>query len=357
MKAIERNISRHENGTFYFVARRGGRLTVRSLKTDNLEEARRKIRELGINGLTAAREPAVPMLAGVAESAPAAVAAPVVSLAAAIAEHDRGLVLLSAGAREMAARGKRVILQFASGWDFSPIEIWQKYRETGVERQGKELTSAANHLLWYMRKFIPWAVGRGFLKAEALEELKKLKKLQTNSRRIRVPSEETVDEFLKMVSSEDQDGGEFLRFLACTGLRLRGATGLTWRDVDLAASQIVVRQKGGKEKVLPIGPEAVEILERRRKLPRPFGLDQKALEKLERKMKRFAKGFEIDLTMFHAFRHYFASRCLMAGLTVQEVATLLGHSDGGVLVLKTYGHICGAHLRNAVAGLRLARAA
>lgn|GEM_PF-4842241 len=44
----------------------------------------------------------------------------------------------------------------------------------------------------------------------------------------------------------------------------------------------------------------------------------------------------------------------MAGLTVQEVATLLGHSDGGVLVLRTYGHICGEHLRKAVAGLRLA---
>ena len=43
----------------------------------------------------------------------------------------------------------------------------------------------------------------------------------------------------------------------------------------------------------------------------------------------------------------------MDGLTVQEVAKLLGHSDGGVLVLKTYGHICGEHLRNAVLRLRL----
>lgn len=348
MKAVEKNISRHENGILYFVARRKRKLVVRSLGTKSLEEARSRIRELGIKGLMAAREPAVPLLGAIFSSLPEA-----------IAEHDRGLVLLSAGSREMAARGKRVMLRFATGWDFSPVEIWKKYRETGIERQGKELTSAANHLLWYMRKFIPWAVRRGFLPTEILEEMKKLKKVPTNPRRIRVPSEETLDEFLKMISSEDPDGGEFLRFLAVTGLRLRGATGLVWRDVDLGALQIVVRQKGGKEKVIPIGPEAAEILERRRKLklPGPFGLDQKALEKLERRMKRFAMGFEIDLTMFHAFRHYFASRCMMSGLTVQEVATLLGHSDGGVLVLKTYGHICGAHLRNAVAGLRLARAA
>lgn len=45
MKAVEKNISRHENGTLYFVARRGGKLTWRSLRTKNLEQARRLVRE------------------------------------------------------------------------------------------------------------------------------------------------------------------------------------------------------------------------------------------------------------------------------------------------------------------------
>ncbi len=78
-----------------------------------------------------------------------------------------------------------------------------------------------------------------------------------------------------------------------------------------------------------------------------------AVDLLERVMKRFAKGFEIDLTFFHAFRHYFASRCLLSGFTVQEVAKLLGHSDNGVLALKTYGHICSDHMKARLAGLRL----
>ena len=111
--------------------------------------------------------------------------------------------------------------------------------------------------------------------------------------------------------------------------------------------------KRGKIKVFPMTPEAIAVLQSRRERSRPWQMDINAIERLERKMKRFAKGFDIDLNTFHSFRHYFASRCLMAGLTVQEVATLLGHSDGGVLVLKTYGHICGLHLRNAVSGLRL----
>jgi integrase/recombinase XerC len=156
-----------------------------------------------------------------------------------------------------------------------------------------------------------------------------------------------------MVATEDADGAAFLRFLAATGLRRGGACGLTWRQIDFAAGTMEVRQKGGRFRVIPLSSEALEILRGRQHLPRPWPLGIKELEVLERKMKPFAKGLELDLTTYHSFRHYFASRALMAGLTVQEVSDLLGHSDGGVLVLQTYGHICGARLKNAVARLRV----
>ena len=72
---------------------------------------------------------------------------------------------------------------------------------------------------------------------------------------------------------------------------------------------------------------------------RPWGFDDAEISKLTRRMKRFAKGFDLDLRFYHAFRHYFESKGLMAKLTVQEVADLLGHSDNGQLVLRTYGHL------------------
>ena len=351
MKSIEKNISKHENGTFYFVARKKGKLTVKSLQTKDLAEARRKIREMGTLALTAAREPgpplacrSVPLLTATVEVKPTA---PAMSLAEALAAHDSGLVLLSVGTREMAARGRRAIARFATGWaDFEPVRIWSEYRATGIDRQVKELGSAANHLRWYLLKFVPWASKRGFLGEEALESLAKIPRLKVNPRRIRVPSAAVVGEFLAMVESEDADGGAYLR--------RSGAADLAWSDIDFAEGTMAVTQKGGRKKVIPMTPEAVAVLRGRHGLPRPCAMDIKAIERLERRMKRFATGLGIDLTTFHAFRHYFASRCLLAGLTVQEVATLLGHSDGGVLVLQTYGHICGAHLRQAVAGLRLA---
>ena len=362
MKTIENepNISRHENGNLYFVARKGGKLIVKSLKTADLPEARRKIREMGTAALTARREPEppavvqpVPLPVAVVETKPKA---PMMSLAEALAEHRRGLVLLSKGTEEMAERGCKAIEDFAAtGWEmFSPVKIWTDYRKTGIARQGFLLGSAANHLRWYMLKFVPWAVKRGLLGQDALESLAEIPRLKVNSRQIRVPTVAEVAEFLAMVESEDPEGGAFLRFLTVTGLRLSGALNLEWSDIDLGQGSMAIIQKGGAKKVIPMTPEAIELVTDRRGRRKPCPLDIKALERLERRMKRFAKGLDLDLKTFHSFRHYFASRCLLSGMTVQEVAKLLGHSDQGQLVLKTYGHLCGEHLRQAVAKIRLA---
>ena len=201
MKIIEKNIGRHENGNLYFVSRRKGKLTRQSLGTKDLKEARRKIRELGTLVLTSAREPAVPLPGAVVEVAAAAAAVPavpavpaiaaaaVLSVAEALTEHDRGLILLADGTKEMAVRGRKAIERFAKGWEgFSPVAIWNAYRETGLERQGFLLGSAANHLLWYLQKFVPWAAKRGFVGSDALELLATIPRLAVNARTIRVPS-------------------------------------------------------------------------------------------------------------------------------------------------------------------------
>ena len=157
----------------------------------------------------------------------------------------------------MLNRGNRAISRFATGWnDFDPVAIWKQYRATGLARQGFELGSAANHLRWYFRKFIPWAVKRRWLSETMLEFLKEIPRLKVNPRRIRVPAKKIVGEFLTMVESEDPDGGAFMRLLATSGLRRGGALALRWDNVDFDAGQIVVRQKGGIDKVFPMTPEA-----------------------------------------------------------------------------------------------------
>ena len=50
---------------------------------------------------------------------------------------------------------------------------------------------------------------------------------------------------------------------------------------------------------------------------------------------------------FHDLRHLFASRCVMAGLDFMTIASWLGHSDGGILVGRVYGHLNDTHKKAA----------
>ncbi|KIU38237.1 MULTISPECIES: site-specific integrase [Mycobacteroides] len=53
----------------------------------------------------------------------------------------------------------------------------------------------------------------------------------------------------------------------------------------------------------------------------------------------------------HDMRHTAASRLLSAGVPLMDVATWLGHADGGVLALRVYGHTDPADLGRAAAAL------
>lgn len=377
MKAIERNLSQHANGTFYVVARRNGKLEVKSLKTKDLREARRLLREFGVHGLLSTCEPwavppgepppSAPAVPLPVPPAPPVVAQPVnptVTLAEALAFHRRSMALTSKGAEEMADRCTRVVLEKARHWqDFDPAAVWTAYRNGGRKGSKRKngngkpvpLGSASNHMRWFLRSFVPWSVKKGYLGADALESLNSIKKIKVNSREIRVPSIKEVGQFLAMIESEDREGGAFVRFLACSGLRRGGALGLTWDRVDFEQGRMRVMQKGGTLKTCPLTPDAMDVLRVRKNqgLTRPFVFTPSELDKLKRKLQRFAKGFDLDLKYYHAFRHYFASRALIAGMSPKDVAELLGHSDGGVLVLKTYGHLCLNHLQQAVKGLKL----
>jgi hypothetical protein len=113
VKIIEKNIGPHENGNLYFVARKNGKLNRQSLGTKNLKEAKRKVRELGTITLTSPTDPMappspalsppspVPMLAAAEEGKPSAPPIPLMSLAEALAAHDRGVIVLSKGTQEM----------------------------------------------------------------------------------------------------------------------------------------------------------------------------------------------------------------------------------------------------------------
>lgn len=45
----------------------------------------------------------------------------------------------------------------------------------------------------------------------------------------------------------------------------------------------------------------------------------------------------------HDLRHLFATTCIEAGVDIPTVSRWLGHSDGGALAMRVYGHLRDEH--------------
>ncbi|MHB8523566.1 MAG: hypothetical protein ACYDH9_22810 [Limisphaerales bacterium] len=44
-----------------------------------------------------------------------------------------------------------------------------------------------------------------------------------------------------------------------------------------------------------------------------------------------------------AFRHFFATTCIESGVDIPTISRWLGHSDGGALAMRVYGHLRQEH--------------
>jgi integrase len=64
------------------------------------------------------------------------------------------------------------------------------------------------------------------------------------------------------------------------------------------------------------------------------------------------RSCQIEDFGFHHLRHFFISNCVMSGVDFMTLASWVGHSDGGVLIGKVYGHIDNKHSRRQAAAVK-----
>jgi integrase/recombinase XerD len=163
-----------------------------------------------------------------------------------------------------------------------------------------------------------------------------------------------------------EDGAKALRdaalleVLYATGMRVSELVSLDIDDVNLASATVRCFGKGGKERVIPMHPRAVEALSAymtsgrvaylreptQRALflnPRGTRLTRQGLWLIIKDYVRKA-GIEADVTP-HTLRHSFATHLLEGGAGLREVQKLLGHSN--VSTTQIYTHVSDERLRKA----------
>ena len=177
----------------------------------------------------------------------------------------------------------------------------------------------------------------------------------------RVLSLEQVERLLEAPDSPDARGVRdraMLETLYATGMRISELTGLNVPDLDLAEREVRVYGKGGKERLVPLGSQAADSLERYLRWGRPKLLKSGSeravfLNRLGTRLTRQGcwkiilghaekAGLAGRMTP-HTLRHSFATHLLENGADLRSIQELLGHAS--ISTTQIYTHVSREKLR------------
>jgi integrase/recombinase XerD len=151
-----------------------------------------------------------------------------------------------------------------------------------------------------------------------------------------------------------------LELMYACGLRASEAINLDVRDLDLKAQVLRTRGKGSKERLVPVGREAVAAVKAWLTRGRPVfvgpgeesrlfvnrrgtGLTRQGLYKI---VQRHARAVGLDDRMSpHTLRHTFATHLLAGGCDLRSVQEMLGHAD--IATTQIYTHLSAERLKDA----------
>lgn len=153
-----------------------------------------------------------------------------------------------------------------------------------------------------------------------------------------------LENVLAQRKAHSQEAVDMMEWLAWSGMRIGELQALRWEDVGEEWLTIRGGKEGTKSKKvrrLPISGPLAAVVARRRydgacgpvfELRSPHEALRNACARLQ-----------IEHVRVHDLRHLFATRAIEAGVDIPTVAKWLGHSDGGALAMKTYGHLRDDH--------------
>ena len=228
-------------------------------------------------------------------------------------------------------------------------------------RKGNSATSV-NLAIDTLRALLDIAIERGQIHANPVlvrPPTGRLKKKVT-AKKLILPSMAEVEKLIVGIENNGAIGGwgieaaDFCRFLMMSGVRVGEVSLITWSCVDWERQQL--RIPGTKTETsyrfIPLFSELKALLKKiigRRQAAARFAPNGEALiqpvdpifriGECQKSIDAACRKCGIQRITHHDFRHLFATICIESGVDIPTVAGWLGHSDGGVLAMKTYGHL------------------
>ena len=343
-KTREQNLVRHKSGRYYARTFNNNKEIWKSLRTAHFSVAKARLAEF-------LREHREKQVAGVSE------ASAKMTFGEALKVHQQNQtddVTIKPSTRHY---WRQIFVALVKSWPGLADRELRRITKTDCNEWARRFRKVAsptryNNTIAGLRHVFDVAIEAGIIYGNPVA---KLERVPVRAKQLTLPSRE---QFLQLVEAVERAGAwcsgdcaDLLRGLAFIGCRKGEAAQIEWRDVDFEAGEIVVRgdpETGTKNwtvRRVPMIPDARALFERMRGKRASEPLTQKVfrVREAQRAIDRAARKLGMTRIVHHDLRHLFATICIESGVDVPTVSRWLGHRDGGVLAMKTYGHLRREH--------------
>ena len=343
------NLVRHKTGRYYARIFAAGKETWKSLKTDLLEVAKVKLREMagGVEKATkarAAQERGRMTMGDCAEIF-------LKRLRDGYGLRGRGNRLRTVTLGTQHYREQTLVALWRSWPELQAMDV-RRVAEREIEAWAVKFSSAYsatryNNTLDTLRALIRVAIDAG---ARLDNPAEKVGRAEVKSKPLVLPEREQFHTFIETIRKAagrfSNDCADLVEFLAFTGARKNEAANVVWADVDFFRDRIHLRiTKGGKPRFVPMIPAAKDLLNRLRGKRKTTSSESPvlAVRECQKAMDSAAVKIGISRITHHDLRHLFATQCIESQVDIPTVSRWLGHADGGALAMRTYGHLRDEH--------------
>lgn len=227
------------------------------------------------------------------------------------------------------------------------------------ERLRKKFAAeVVNQTLWALRKLLDLAVEAGelgvnpfttieTLRGNLLLEVRRSKTLPSRAeveavfRQMRVVPENADPALRDYLQRKANARADHAEFLALTGMRLQEANRSLIEDDEGDWLRVRGTKSATSLRRIPVHP-ALRILLARLKGNRGSGRFLQT-RTCRVGLQSACRALGVPHLTHHHLRHYYATVCIESGVDIPTVSRFLGHSDGGILAMKTYGHLRDDH--------------
>jgi integrase len=261
-------------------------------------------------------------------------------------------------AADEAARGRELALrtELATGVRSAARKDNARFGWLGRKRFRSSVTPRTiNYELRVIATFLRWTVRRNLLFVNPTVSVERLRVPKRA-----LPKFLTADQLKRLFAACTEAERRLFATILLTGMRRGEIEHLTWTDINFELGVIFIQEKPqwnwkpkSDERVIPISPSLQSILKAQAEERRDDGLvfpnrDGQVDTHILEKLKKVARKAGVHATV-HSLRHSFGAHLRMAGVSLADIADLLGHKD--LATTQIYAKVHQQHLRSAVGKL------